>query len=230
LKHLPHTLPTSNFNVQEEQFITTEIAKLLSKGIITKSNHEPGEYISPIFLTPKSDGDFRLILNLKNLNQYMPYIHFKMDTAEKVIRLIKKDCYMAKKDAYYSVKIKEEHQKLLQFIFKGVLYHFTCLPNGLCSGPRKFTKVLKPPLAFLRSQEHILVSAYIDDLITLEDTFEGCFSNVRKMILLLESLGFIIHPGKSCFKPTKEIEYLGLIIDSTKMKVFLTPRKKIENY
>ena len=108
----------------------------------------------------------------------MPYIHFKMDTAEKVLRLIKKDCFMTKidlKDAYYSVKIKEEHQKLLKFIFKGVLYHFTCLPNGLCSGPRKFTKVLKPPLAFLRSQEHIPVSAYIDDLITLEDTFEGCF-------------------------------------------------------
>ena len=79
----PHSsaLPTSNLNAQEEQFITTEIATLLSKGIITQSNHEVGEYISPIFLTPKSDGGFRLILNLKNLNQYMPYIHFKMDTA-----------------------------------------------------------------------------------------------------------------------------------------------------
>jgi hypothetical protein len=65
-------LPTSNFITQEEQFITTEITRLLSKGIITKSNHEIGQYVSPIFLTPKSDGGYRLILNLKNLNQYMP--------------------------------------------------------------------------------------------------------------------------------------------------------------
>jgi hypothetical protein len=46
-----------------------------------------------------------------------------MDTAEKVIRLINKNCFMAKidlKDASYSVKIKEEYQE-------GVLYQFTSL-------------------------------------------------------------------------------------------------------
>jgi len=45
----------------------------------------------------------------------MPYIHFKMDTIEKVLQLVKKGAFMAKidlKDAYYSVKIKNEHQKV----------------------------------------------------------------------------------------------------------------------
>ena len=50
---------------------------LLKKGVIKETFHEPGEFISPVFLTPKSDGSVRLILNLKKLNEFMPYIHFK---------------------------------------------------------------------------------------------------------------------------------------------------------
>ena len=79
-------------------------------------------YISPIFLAPKSDGSFRTILNLKKLNDYMPYIHFKMETMKSVLNLITSNCYMAKSDAYYSIPILPEHQKFLKFSLQGKLY------------------------------------------------------------------------------------------------------------
>ena len=50
------------------------------KGVISETTHCPGEYISTIFIRPKKDGGFRLILNLKNLNEHVEYQHFKMDT------------------------------------------------------------------------------------------------------------------------------------------------------
>ena len=61
---------------------------LLRKGVIKECQHEQGQFISPIFLTPKSDGSFRLILNLKKLNEHMSYVHFKMDTIHSVLSLI----------------------------------------------------------------------------------------------------------------------------------------------
>ena len=128
-------------------FLYVEIKNLLCKDVIKESQHEKHEYISPIFLTPKSDGSFRMILNLKKLNDYMPYIHFKMETIKFVLNLVIPNCYMAKidiKDAYYSIPILPEHQKFLKFSLHGKLYKFTCLPNGLCSGLRRFTKLLKP--------------------------------------------------------------------------------------
>jgi len=200
----------------------------MKKGIVKVLQHENGEYISPIFLTPKSDGSFRLILNLKKLNKHMPYIHFKMDTISIVLELITKDCFMAKvdiKDAYYSVPICEHNQKYLKFFFEGKLYQFTCLPNGLCSGPRKFTKLLKPPLATLRLERRI-ISGYIDDLITVANTFTKCFENVKECVHLLDSLGFVVHPDKSDFCPTQVIEYLGFIINSQTMTISLTLKKK----
>ena len=40
-------------DLDEQHVIDTEIDKILAKGVITPSNNEEGEYISPIFTGPK---------------------------------------------------------------------------------------------------------------------------------------------------------------------------------
>ena len=100
-----------------------------------------------------------------------------------------------------------------------------CLPNGLSSGPRKFTKLLKPPLATLRRDKDV-VSAYIDDLIRIARNYKMCSNNVFSVVNLLDSLGFVVHPEKSQFIPSQKLEYLGFVIDSVNMTVTMTSRKK----
>ena len=78
--------------------VDNEIAKLLTKGVIEKSQHEPGEYISPIFLKEKKDGSYRMILNLKRLNAHVQYHHFKMESIQSAIRLLTPNCFMASID------------------------------------------------------------------------------------------------------------------------------------
>ena len=56
------------------------------------------------------------------------------------------------KDAYYSVAIRRDQRKWLRITYEGELYEFTCLPNGLTSGPRLFTKVTKPVFSNLREK------------------------------------------------------------------------------
>ena len=66
------------FSSKEELFLACEIKSLWQKGFTKESQHEEGELISSIFLVPKSEDSFRIILNLKRLNENMPYIRFKM--------------------------------------------------------------------------------------------------------------------------------------------------------
>ena len=54
-------------------FISTEIEKHLQKGVIVATEHEKGEFVSPIFIRPKRDGSLGLILNPKQL--HMLYIN-----------------------------------------------------------------------------------------------------------------------------------------------------------
>ena len=179
---LPYQLkaPKQNtFSVLEQLAVEQEIKELLAKGVIVQSTHEQDEFISPIFLRPKPDGSYRMILNLRGLNEYVEYRHFKMDSIWNAIRLMKPYCYMASvdlKDAYYSVGICSEHQKYLNFSWNGTLYKFTCFPNGLALAPRKFTKLLKPVYSSLRKKGHIS-SPYIDDSILMGDNFNECALN-----------------------------------------------------
>ena len=113
----------------------------------------------------------------------------------------------------------------MKFSLQGKLYKFTCLPDRLCSGPRKFAKLHKPPLAELRL-DCVKIAAYIDDLITLAYSFDICYKNVWKCVRLLGNLGFVVHPEKSVFVPSQEIEYLGFTINSVTMIVRLTTEKK----
>ena len=53
--------------------------------------HTPGEYPSPFSIVPTKDGEYRMILNLKDLYENIIYHHFKMETFESALKLVKKD-------------------------------------------------------------------------------------------------------------------------------------------
>ena len=224
-----HKAYSPTFSTEEKTVISSKIEKLLSKGVIKVSNHEQIEYVSPIFLTPKSDGEYRMILNLRTLNQFIKYEHFKMDNIKTVLHLIKPKCYMCKidlKDAYYSIKIEDLCQKYLKFQWEEVLYQYTCYPNGLCSCPRRFTKLMKVPLCILRIQG-CEICGYIDDFIIIATTYLKCFSSTRQAVDLFTRLGFLVHTKKSIVNPAQSIEFLGFVINSVIMSIELTITKKV---
>ena len=133
--------------------VNTEIDSLLAKRVLVPCEHEINEFITPIFTVPKPDDQVRLILNLKSLNAYVTYYHFKMNSIHTVISMVTPNCWMASidfKDAYYSVPIHPAYQRCLRFQFLGKLYQYTGHPNGLSSCPRLFIKLSKHPLATLR--------------------------------------------------------------------------------
>ena len=120
------TIPiTINFSAQESANVNARISKFLEKGIVVKSSHEEGEFISSIFLRPEKDESFRMILNLKDLKTFVRFHHFKMDSIHTCSQLKRPRCYMAfidLRDAYYSGPIAKEHQKCLKLMWQGNMY------------------------------------------------------------------------------------------------------------
>ena len=220
-------VPQSSLSKGEERIIAAEIKKLSEKGVIKEATHSTNEYISTVFTRPKKDGSHRLILNLKKFNQFVTYQHFKMESLQSAVQLIQKDYWMAVldlKDAYYSVPINPQHRKYLRFKFKDTLFEFTCLPNGLASAPRVFTKVIKPVIAILRSKGYLLV-IYIDDILLLAATPLELSQAINDTISLLRSLGFTIHDTKSVTTPTQLVNFLGFVLNSQNMTISMVPGK-----
>ena len=74
------------------------------------------------------------------------------------------------------------------------------------------------------------VAIYSDDIIAIDQSFEECLLTVVKTTKLFQKLGFVIHPDKSKLIPSKIVEYLGFIIDSEKMIIYLSDQKNQKIY
>ena len=219
--------PNCAMSKEMEQACDLEISELLTKHAIVPVLDSSAGFYSSIFFVPKKTGGFRPIINLKRLNSFVRYEHFKLESMESVRHLIRQGDWMVKldlKDAYLSVPIHVDHQHYLRFSWRGFRYQFSCLPFGLSPAPRLFTKLLKPVVVALRRLGIRLV-IYLDDLIILSDSKEGALRDLDITVGLLTSLGFLVNWDKSVLDPSRSIEFLGLLLDSVSLSLALPPEK-----
>ena len=105
---------------------------------------------------------------------------------------------------------------------------FVVLPNDLSPAPWKFTKLTKLPFSMLRMQAYT-VAMLIDDIIVIDQSFEGCLLLVVETINLLQKLAFLINPDKNKFSQNRGISWFhhwirkndNLSIGSEKPKKFM---------
>ena len=105
------------------------------------------------------------------------------------------------------------------------MYEFQSLPMGLTSSPRIFTQIMKPVLASLR-QKGYTNSGYIDYFYLQGADFVDSYNNVKDTADIFLQLGFLIHPEKCFLTPTQEITFLGFILNTRSMMVYLSDKKK----
>ena len=96
-----------------------------------------------------------------------------MDSLDYIISMIRPGDFFISidiSDAYYSIAMNIISTPILTFIFMHILYQFTCLPQGLTSAPRIFTRILRVVMTFLRAQS-IRIAAWLVDLILAASSF-----------------------------------------------------------
>lgn len=206
------------------------VDELLRKGVLSKCDHMKGEFLSSFFLVPKTDGTYRFILNLKNLNTFICPPHFKLENYKFVSDLITRNSFMATvdlKDAYYMVPISSKYRKYLRFTFNNFLYEYNAMPMGLSTAPYLFTKILKPVFNKFRSSGMLCI-VYLDDILVLGKSKDEVLKNIKYITYTLQNLGFIINYKKSRLLPTQSCKYLGFLYNSVSLTISL-PTEKINN-
>lgn len=214
---------------EQSASVGVEISKLLEKGAVKEVGPVQGQFISSIFTVPKRGGASRPVVNLKPLNKFVIRRRFKMESMATLRELLKENDWMTSvdlKDAFLSVPIHSAHRKLLRFRWQGRLYEFQCLPFGLTSAPRIFTKLMKPVMAILRRRS-IRCMIFIDDILLLSQSREELFQITQEFAKLLGLLGFLVNADKSIMTPCQSLTYLGFMVDSVQMTLTL-PMEKLE--
>ena len=162
---IDNTPPISNdikqciFARHETAISDQEVDKLLNKGGIEESTCCTGDFLSSIFRRPNKDGSCRMILHLRELNEYVVYQHFEIESLQDVLNIITPFAWMASVDP-------KMHSIVFQCIksitnisncFGKTFYVFKGMPNGYGPTVRHFTTMLKAPFAWLRARGHMSV-------------------------------------------------------------------------
>ena len=215
------------FNTKHSDVIDLEISTLLEKDVIKEVFDISNHFISNIFLRPKPEGKFRMIIDLSDLNENVTKHHFKMDHLETATDMMFPGAWLTSidlKEAYYAIPLHEDDRKYICFQWNNRYFEFTCLPFGLSSTPWIYTKTLKPIYAEFHSRG-FSGFGYIDDSFIIADSYEESLQATKYLCDLFSKLGFRVHPDKSKLIPSHKLTFLGYVLDTSKMSITPTEEK-----
>ena len=209
----PVPIEMISYKKQQDQNFQDCINQLECKGVIELCPDPtvPG-YYNRVFLVPKKDkAKFRVILDLKALNYYIEYQKFKMETAESIRMEIQKGEWATSldlSDAYYHVPIHPQHRRYFRFVFRGQVFQYCALPQGLTTAPYVFSKIITP----LKSHCHklgIFLHQYLDDWLIRASSYHSCHDQTQFVLQLAQGLGWIVQVSKSELTPSQHFQFLG---------------------
>lgn len=224
-KGRPPTFKLRRAGQSHQEELERIIREYLSRGVI-KEVCSTGQSTYPFFLIQQGE-KLRPILDLRPLNKFLKYRHFKMEgiqTARSMVRERDWFCKIDLKDAYQAVPMSSKARQHLGFELNGKTYQFQVMPFGLSSAPRTFTKLMTTALRPLR-EAGIRLSFYLDDVLILGSSQDEARKAAATVATHLEGLGFTINRKKSLMTPTQEINFLGMTLDSKKMSISVPSEK-----
>ena len=213
------------------QDLQQAVDALLMKGAIERvTNVKSLGFYSRLFLVPKKTGDLRPVIDLSTLNHHMVVPHFKMETQGSVRSAIRSQEWTVSidiRDAHLHVPMQQAVRKYLRFVVNKKVYQFTCLPFGLATSPREFTKLLRPVVSLLR-QQGVKLQVYLDDWLIRADTPEQAQLHAQTTIKVLQFLGWIINLEKSDLTPSQDFQFIGMQFNARRFTVAPLPKMRVK--
>ncbi|MCO5567967.1 hypothetical protein L7F22_021663 [Adiantum nelumboides] len=201
--------------VVQQEALLSEVNKLLKAGFIYPVTNS--EWVSPVVVTPKKNGKWRVCVDYKPLNAATKRDHFPLPFQDEILnevagheRYTVCDSY----SGYYQIRIAEEDQHKTTFITPWGSFAFRVMPFGLANAPSTFTRftsfIFQP--FFGKS-----IRAFLDDFCTYSDRALHC-QRVEKRLQRLYQYGGQLNPYK-CHVAEKEVVLLGHVISQEGVKV-----------
>ncbi|RMC09799.1 hypothetical protein DUI87_13586 [Hirundo rustica rustica] len=182
--------------------------ELETKGVVSKT-HSP--FNSPIWPVRKSDGEWRLTMDYRALNEVTPPLSTAVpDMLELQYKLESKAAkWYATIDianAFFSIPLAAGCRPQFAFTWRGVQYTWNRLPQGWKHSPTICHGLIQTALEKGEALEHL---QYIDDIIVWGNMAMEVFEKGEKIIQILLKAGFAIKQSK-VKGPAREIQFLGV--------------------
>lgn len=231
--HAPRKVP---FALQPK--LKSKLNNLEKLGIVEKVNH-PTDWVNSLTIVHKNDGDLRLCLDPKDLNEAIKRQHFQMPTFEDISSKLAGSTVFSildTKDAFLHVKLSKESSDLCVFNTPYGRYKFNRLPYGLNLSSEVFQEKMSSLLEGMEG-----VSVYVDDILCYGVDLKQHNERLKKLLVKLRQENVKLNKNK-CKFAINELKYLGhkiskagIVPDDDKIKAITemrapTDKKELERF
>lgn len=146
---VPVFQPVRRIPVPLEEAVNRKIDQLLRRDII-EPKVGPTSWVSPLVIVGKANGEPRLCLDLRRVNEAVLREHHPMPVVDDYIMRLGRGRVWSKLDireAFLQVELAEESRDATTFITSRGLFRFKRLPFGLVTAPELFQKAMDEILA-----------------------------------------------------------------------------------
>ena len=211
----PMKINTGNATARyKRQYSTPFALKEEMKNVIRKMKEEKvieesvSPWNSPIFLIKKKNGEFRPVIDYRELNQVTEIERFPLPVMDDLFKSMNKAKIFSTIDllhAYWQIELENESRKKTSFTCSEGKFQFTRVPFGLCNAPIHFAKVIHGILAELLG---VGVLCYLDDIVIFSETMEEHFKILKTVFDKLKPANLQVKLEKSKFF-CHEANFLG---------------------
>ncbi|RMC02622.1 hypothetical protein DUI87_20777 [Hirundo rustica rustica] len=204
LKVQEQWVPIATSIVHRRQYRTTRdavipihkmIQELESQGVFSKT-HSP--FNSPIWPVRKSEGEWRLTVDYRALNEVTPplsaavpdMLEFQYELESKAAKWY---ATIDVANAFFSIPLAAECRPQFAFTWRGVQYTWNRLSQGWKHSPTICHGLIQTALEKGEAPEHLQC---IDDIIVWGNTAAEVFQKGKKIIQILLEAGFAIKKSK----------------------------------
>ena len=200
----PYRLPFAHRDI-----VKSEVDKLLASGIV-----EPAvsPYNAPIILVKKASGGYRLVSDLRLLNQKIKDDRYPNSFASDAIDQLSGCTIFSTLDllsSFHQVPLTPSSRPYTAFTANNLHLQYTRVNFGLKSSSAALNRALQIALSGLQGIDAFL---YVDDILIASRNYSEHLEKLDRVLTRLEETRFVLRPSKCSFMQ-RQIKYLGHIID-----------------
>ena len=200
------------YRLSKERYswLQTKINSLLDSNFIRPST---SNFASPVVIVTKENGDYRLCIDYRSVNNQTTLFPFPFPIIDDVIVKFGGCNFFSKfdlKDGFNQAGLTEDTKKFTAFVTPFGLFEWNRLPFGWKNSPPFFQKMMTEVLGNLLETPNIAV--YLDDIICGAKTQEENQQLTFKVLQRLEEHGMTINLSK-CQVNVESVVFLGRKID-----------------
>ncbi|KAK7877073.1 hypothetical protein WMY93_032211 [Mugilogobius chulae] len=188
--------------------VRRHLQELLASGVIRESE---SPFSSPIVVVRKKNGDIRLCIDYRKLNQQTIKDAYALPNLEETFSALTGSKWFSVldlKSGYYQIEMNEDDKQKTAFVTPLGFWEFNRMPQGVTNAPSTFQRLMERCMGDLNLKQ---VLVFIDDLIIFSDTIEEHERRLLRVLNRLKEYGLKLSPEKCKFFQSS-VRYLGHVV------------------